>query len=284
MTTTTFAHLSDLHFGRIDAPVLETLRRFFDTAHVDEVIVTGDLTQSGRRSEFAEAAAFFDTLDQRTTIIPGNHDAPVYNLWQRFVSPWKRFSKALDRDPEPVTEDERFVFVGLNSATRIRFSLDWSTGRLSSRQITRALEEFRLGTDHRLQILGAHHPFFPEPEAGSAGRAVIPRAPAILDKLVDAGLDVLMTGHVHQGRVRSVEVGDRKIILSQAGTASSTRTRGETPSFNLLKVDNNRLSANVMRYGEESFEPEKQHAFVRRETGWHLDDAETINQTQAHPS
>ena len=271
---TTFAHLSDLHFGRIDSAALQSLKDYFQREHVDEVIVTGDLTQSGRREEFRQAAEFMDSLTQRTTIIPGNHDAPVYNLWQRFITPWKRFSKALDRDPEPVTEDEHFVFVGLNSATRMRFSLDWSTGRLSKRQVARALLEFQAGTGHRLQILGAHHPFFPEPEAGSAGHAVIPRAPAILEKLVAAGVDMFMTGHVHTGRVREVDVAERRVILSQAGTASSTRTRGETPSFNLLSFEGDRLDAHIIRYTDHGFEPEKVRRFRRDEVGWRLTEAE----------
>lgn len=271
--TTTFAHLSDLHFGRIDAPVLEALHAYFRDTEIDEVMVTGDLTQSGRRAEFAEAAAFFTTLQQRATIIPGNHDAPVYNLWQRFLSPWKRFTTALGRHPEPVTRGDNFVFVGLNSATRMRFSLDWSTGRLSSKQIARAIRELDEGPKDHLQILGAHHPFFPEPEAGSAGRAVIPRAPDILKRLVDAGLDMVMTGHVHTGRVRSVDVENRKIILSQAGTASSTRTRGETPSFNVISVSGDVITAHIMRYSDGVFAPEKLRRFARDGGDWQLTEA-----------
>lgn len=273
---TTFAHLSDLHFGRIDAPVLAALKDYFNRAHVDEVIVTGDLTQSGRRREFAEAALFFDMLKQRATIIPGNHDAPVYNLWQRFVTPWKRFRDSLHRDPEPVTLAKNFVFVGLNSATRMRLSLDWSTGRLSSKQVSKALNTFQDSRAGRLNILGIHHPFFPEPEAGSAGRAVIPRAPHILERLVHAGVDILMTGHVHQGRVRSVEVGERKIILSQAGTASSTRTRGETPSFNVIEAEGDILHTRIIRFAGEHFEPEKTRSFARTNSGWQLTEAHDV--------
>ena len=51
------AHLSDLHFGRVDPAVLEPLRRRVEALRPDLVVVSGDLTQRARKEQFAEAKA-----------------------------------------------------------------------------------------------------------------------------------------------------------------------------------------------------------------------------------
>ncbi len=53
----TIAHLSDLHFGRIDEAVLSPLERAVTEACPDLVVVSGDLTQRARSREFRAARA-----------------------------------------------------------------------------------------------------------------------------------------------------------------------------------------------------------------------------------
>ena len=79
----TLVHLSDLHFGRVDAMLLDPLR---DTVHAlapDLVVVSGDLTQRARRAQFAQAAAFLDALPGPQLVVPGNHDVPFYDVARR---------------------------------------------------------------------------------------------------------------------------------------------------------------------------------------------------------
>ena len=56
-------HLSDIHFGREDRLALEETRKFAERLKPDAIIVAGDITQKGRRSEFAAAREWFDSLD-----------------------------------------------------------------------------------------------------------------------------------------------------------------------------------------------------------------------------
>lgn len=71
-------HLSDLHFGasarleRRTIALAEALHR----ANVDHVVVTGDVTEHGRQSEFERFLAVFDRFARsgRLTVVPGNHD------------------------------------------------------------------------------------------------------------------------------------------------------------------------------------------------------------------
>jgi 3',5'-cyclic-AMP phosphodiesterase len=74
----TLAHLSDLHLGRsqeTDERALR-LRDAIITRELDHAIVTGDVTNRGRREELAQFHRLFGELvrERRVTVVPGNHD------------------------------------------------------------------------------------------------------------------------------------------------------------------------------------------------------------------
>ena len=70
-------HLSDLHFGRVDAELLEPLRLCVEKIAPHLVVVSGDLTQRAKPEQFCEAKAFLDTLPLPQLVVPGNHDVPL---------------------------------------------------------------------------------------------------------------------------------------------------------------------------------------------------------------
>ena len=78
------AHISDLHFGAADEQVAERLVESIDELRPDLAVVSGDLTQRARPSQFREARAFLDRLKSFQLIVPGNHDVPLYNVVGRF--------------------------------------------------------------------------------------------------------------------------------------------------------------------------------------------------------
>ena len=92
------AHLSDLHFGRIDPAALEPLRRRVIELTPDLVVISGDLTQRARAQQFREARAFLDSLPGPQIVVPGNHDVPLYNVLARFLRPLARLPPR-DRPP-----------------------------------------------------------------------------------------------------------------------------------------------------------------------------------------
>ena len=53
-------HLSDIHFGRVNADVIAPLIDAIGKISPDLVAVSGDLTQRARSRQFAEARAFLD--------------------------------------------------------------------------------------------------------------------------------------------------------------------------------------------------------------------------------
>jgi len=260
------AHLSDLHFGRSDPRAVAALESHLSKIDADLVVVTGDLTQSGRRAEYRQAAAFLQRLPGRRIVVPGNHDAPVFNLALRFGAPWSRFRRHVDAQVDPVLEMEGLIAVGMNSARRAAMSANWSYGRLSTSQIRRAAQRLARADDDKFKIVAVHHPFVKGP--GRAGAKTVGRASQALTALGAAGVDAVLTGHVHASNVGLYAAGEANLVLVQAGTAVSTRTRLEAPSFNEILVDGPRLEVRVQRLTSRGFEAHGTAAFSKDGRTW----------------
>jgi len=134
----TIVHLSDLHFGRVDRELLEPLRDRVRALEPHVVVVSGDLTQRAKPGQFREAKAFLDSLPQPQVVVPGNHDVPLYNVFQRLFSPLGKYKRIISRDLEPEFIDEEVAVVGVNTAR----SLVLKDGSINSRQVERDWREF----------------------------------------------------------------------------------------------------------------------------------------------
>ena len=111
----TVIHLSDLHFGRIDDAILAPLIEQINAATPDLVVVSGDLTQRARSAQFIAARQFLDALPHPKIIVPGNHDVPLHNVFDRFVRPLEKFRRYVCDDLTPVYIDDEIAVVGMNT-------------------------------------------------------------------------------------------------------------------------------------------------------------------------
>src|SRR5205823_6136985 len=113
----TFAHISDLHFGRHDENVVEDLLASLDHHHPDLVVVSGDFTQRARRSEFALASSFLARIAAPKLIVPGNHDVPLYDIVSRFLTPLSKYHRyvASAGVPGSAFADDEIAILGVNS-------------------------------------------------------------------------------------------------------------------------------------------------------------------------
>src|SRR5438309_4295198 len=123
----TVVHLSDLHFGRTDPALIEPLLAALRTIRPTVVVVSGDLTQRAREEEFEQARDFLSRIEVPLVVVPGNHDVPLYRLWERFLSPLGKYQRMIQRDLEPSFVDAEIAVVGLNTAR----SLTFKNGRIN---------------------------------------------------------------------------------------------------------------------------------------------------------
>ncbi len=84
-------HLSDLHFGTENVACMQAVQQLCASMRPEAVVVSGDLTQRARYAQFYACKHFLDSLNLPYLVVPGNHDIPLYHLWNRFFSPFARY-------------------------------------------------------------------------------------------------------------------------------------------------------------------------------------------------
>jgi 3',5'-cyclic AMP phosphodiesterase CpdA len=264
----TVVHLSDLHFGRVDARLVAPLVRTIQAIAPDLIAVSGDLTQRARRSQFVQARAFLQQLPFPQIIVPGNHDVPLYNIVGRFLNPFNDYRRYIARDLTPVFVDEEMMVVGLNSARSVIFG---GGGRLNEEQVQRATARLRSAAPHAVRIIVTHHPFdLPE---GHDELHLIGRSRMAMEQLAEVGADLFLAGHLHVSHVgRSAErykIAGHSALVVQAGTMS-TRGRGEPNSFNVVRVARPHIKVDRHTWDEEhqTFPTAWSGAFQHTTEGW----------------
>jgi 3',5'-cyclic AMP phosphodiesterase CpdA len=230
----TIAHLSDIHFGRVDSRIIEPLVQTIEALSPDLVGVSGDLTQRARRSQFREARQFLDKLRFPVLVVPGNHDVPLFNLAARFIDPYGGYRRYIQENLEPVYESDELIAVGLNSARPFPFH---GGGRLNQRQVARAAAKLKSAPPGAVKIVVTHHPFdLPETHGDEH---LIGRSDMAMRQLSDAGADVFLAGHLHVSHVGHTaaryRIAGQSALVVQAGTISA-RGRGELNTINVLRL------------------------------------------------
>jgi 3',5'-cyclic AMP phosphodiesterase CpdA len=248
----TLAHLSDLHFGRHDEAAAELLLTDLSRARPDIVVVTGDLTQRARHSQFAAARRFLERLPRPVIVIPGNHDVPLYDVVERFLGRLARYRRYICDELQPFFGDDEIALLGLNTARSSAFS----NGRISYRQAAAIRSVFAEVPANRLRILAIHHPLAVPLAAGHL--APVGRATMARKVMVQAGVRLVLSGHYHRAFSGDLPgsdlVSDGSILFVQAGTAISTRLRGEPNSYNLLRVEATTATCTVRSFRGKDFE------------------------------
>jgi 3',5'-cyclic AMP phosphodiesterase CpdA len=262
-------HLSDLHFGRTDAALLEPLRQRVKAIAPDLVVVSGDLTQRAKPWQFREAKAFLDTLPKPQVVVPGNHDIPLYNLFQRFFAPLDKYRRYVGGDLEPQYIDDEIAVVGINTAR----SLTWKNGRINTVQVEKVRSKICHLPDHVAKIIVTHHPF--DVPAQHDDRDLVDRADMAMRVFAACGADMLLSGHLHKTHTghsaERYKIPGHSALIVQAGTATSTRARGESNSFNALHVTPDGVAIERYEWQPDArdFTLRSTERFRHAPDGWH---------------
>ena len=237
---TSLLQISDTHFGTEQPAVVAALEAHVREHGADLLVLSGDITQRARGSQFAAAQAFVQRLKgygiPNSLVIPGNHDLPLFNVLSRFLAPYDQYQAHFGEDLEPSFENDQLLVIGLNTTHPKRHK----DGLVTHEQVEAVTQRLLKSDPRKLRLVVAHQPF------GSLVLSDLQNlqhgALAALTRWADAGLDIVMGGHIHLPYVLPLRKQypslSREIWIVQAGTALSSRVRGSAPnSFNRLDLD-----------------------------------------------
>jgi 3',5'-cyclic AMP phosphodiesterase CpdA len=264
----TLLHLSDLHFGRVDPPIVPVLLDFIRATKPDLVAISGDLTQRARTAQFIEAKKFIDAIPFPKIVIPGNHDVPLHNVFARLFRRLDRFRRYISDNLEPFYADDEIAVAGVNT-TR---ALTGKNGRINRRQLQQLRARFATVPPTHVKIVVTHHPFDLPP--GVVGDRVILRAKLAMKILAQIPVDMLLAGHFHVGGATRTttryKIDNFSALIVAAGTTTSTRGRGHPNSLNLIRIDSPTIEIAQYQWlaGRGGFELGATERFVRGDAGW----------------
>lgn len=224
-------HISDIHFGPKHLPeVAAGVEVLVAERRPDLVVLSGDLTQRAKPRQFRAARAYVDTLRRTAPVlaVPGNHDVPLYRFWERLLVPFGAYRRHFDRELEPVYRDPELIAVGLNSAH------GWGVkgGRIRGPSVVAAAQALATAPPGAFRLAVVHHHLMRPPgvdcEHPSWG------ARRALDALAGAGVELVLSGHLHQTLALAPLGGSAVLRQLLCGTTTSSRGRGPERQRNSL--------------------------------------------------
>ncbi len=269
----TILHVSDLHFGPPYLPrVGEALRRSADSLRPQIIVASGDFTQRAKAEQFVQARAFLDSLpDVPRVVVPGNHDVPLYRVFERLFTPYLHYRRHICEQLDTVLRHAGAVIVALNSAAPRSAIVN---GRLDAWQLDFCRDAFRDTPADEARVVVVHHHLAPAPDYDNE-HDVLRGARRALEVFAECRVDLILSGHLHRAYIgNSLDVypaADRShgIVIAQSGTTTSARGRArerEKNSFNFIEIDADAIRITHYMYFHQidGFAPLSRHAFARR--------------------
>jgi len=261
----TVAHISDIHFGRLASPgIIGALTGDIHHAEPALVVVSGDLTQRARASQFKEAALMIERFEPPVMVVPGNHDVPAwYRPWARIFNPLGRYEAHITPELQPTFERNGLAVAGINTA----HGMTIKGGKVNSEQIAFVRSFFQGAKPEAFRILVLHHPpvLLKRPHRAEVARS----AHLALEFIGEQRVDLFLCGHLHQSSVESIPLeGGHSVVIASAGTASSNRGRAgdrRTNIYNIVRVAQEHFTIEERRFDSTSgrFETLRESPFRR---------------------
>lgn len=254
---------SDVHFG-VEHP--HACQAALDYAHAkpsDLILITGDVTQKGLPEEFEAAGRWIRAMPEPRFVIVGNHDVPYYDVMARVFQPWKAFETATGYP----AHDGQFVgdtvmVRGVTTARGWQARPNWSKGVIDLDQTRRAAEALRQAPIGTLRVLACHHPLIEM--VGTPMTGDVKRGDEAAMIFAEAGVDLIMTGHVHVPFALAIDLSDRCSYAVGCGTLSK-RERGAPPSFNDVSWSAHEIVVTAMEWNGQAFVAGQEWKLPRRQ-------------------
>jgi len=187
-STFTIAHLSDIHCGdpHFVPDLMDRAIAEINGLEPDIVVCSGDLTTFGFKEEYAQAKRYLDRIEcDSFVVVPGNHDSRNVG-YLHFEDLYGPRSSVLSKGAcTVVAVDSTEPDLDHGSVGRGRYG--W-------------IEEQFDENPSRLRVFVLHHHLLPVPGTGRE-RNVVHDAGDALECLQRAGVQLVLSGHMHDGQI-----------------------------------------------------------------------------------
>jgi 3',5'-cyclic AMP phosphodiesterase CpdA len=258
---TRILHLSDVHFGAVDARLVDPFLALAHRLRPDLCVISGDLTQRARADQFHAARDFAARLPGPVLCVPGNHDVPLYNLPARLFAPFVGYRRNFADELEPQAFLPDAVVQGVNTTN----PLAWKSGYLRPASVSKLKAAFDTAAPGLWRIAVMHHAPVP---AADGTPADVAYPAATLAALARAGTDIVLSGHTHMPHAGFAETAGGVLFL-QVGTAISTRLKTDSNDVALIELGPGSITRHswLARQGQ-GFAPQPVTRFMKTAGGW----------------
>ena len=254
-------HITDIHFGGEDRAAVEAVTAYALADPPDLIVVTGDITLDGKPQEFQAAARWLADLPEPRLVTPGNHDTPYLNIPLRILAPFDRSRRYIGPTDGCGVDLPGVSVRCINSSRGGQPRLNWSKGAVNLETVAQAGRSLAAQDPSQLRIVACHHPLIEAVGAPVTGG--VHRGHLAAEMLAGQGVDLILTGHVHNPFAVPLPFGDERTYAVGGGTLS-VRLRGTPASFNCIDVEPDCVKITAMGWSGSHFEPYRTWALDRR--------------------
>jgi 3',5'-cyclic AMP phosphodiesterase CpdA len=254
-------HLSDIHFCCENKAALAAATECAETGDFQLIAITGDITQYGHVAEFKAAKAWVDTLSKPVLITPGNHDTPYAGLVDRAFAPFARYERYFGAAWRDGFDSSDLAARTFNTSRGMQIRMNWSKGAVDPDHVRQAVAGLSEVGPERLRVALCHHPLMEVLGGPMTGRVRGGRNAS--DILAHAGVDLVLTGHVHTAFSITLPCADGMTHGVGAATLSQ-RERGQPPGFNMISWDKDFIQVKAQGWTGSHYETFRTWALPRR--------------------
>lgn len=247
---TSIIQFADIHFGVEDRDAMAALAETVEMLKPDVTVICGDVTQNGKKSEFYAARDWIRTLPGPKIITPGNHDTPMFGLFQRFFDPFGRYNRIVAVLGEPHYTDQFVSIAPLNTSRGWQAKTDWSLGVVNMDALDTVIDQLKATQPSTVKMIAVHHPLIYPPI--SPLQKETEQGPEALRRLSEQNIDVVLSGHVHAPFMLERQPDETDVMSIGSGTLS-VRRRDKPASFNHISVDAETIQVTEIFWGKGQF-------------------------------
>lgn len=242
--------ISDLHFGMHEQAIIDPFLQDLRQLQPERVIISGDVTQRALPGQYLLFQDFLKQLPP-ALVVPGNHDIPLYDFYERLINPFKNYRRYVSPELEAHFINDKINILGVNSVTPYKLK----DGLLSKKTI-KTIEQHFSADSGQVNILFFHHNL----HYFSGMHHPLNNAEEFIEFLKNSPIHLVCTGHLHYSTLKLFTKNDQKpCAILHAGSLLCQRRRDKKNGYYVIDIEGMNCRIDWRVFSENQFISEQIH-------------------------